>query len=45
VLDEQDRALDGTLGPSTIVAQTVMLTLADRIALADTVLDFVAALR
>ena len=45
VLDEQDRALDGTLGTSTIVAQTVMLSLADRVALADTVLDFVETLR
>lgn len=45
VLDRQDRALDGTLAPSTIVAQTVMLTLADRVALADTVLDFVESLR
>jgi LPPG:FO 2-phospho-L-lactate transferase len=45
VLDLQDRALDGTLGPATIVTQTVMLSLADRVALADTVLDFVDALR
>ncbi len=45
VLDEQDRELDGTLAPSTIVAQTVMLTLADRVALADTVLDFIESLR
>lgn len=45
VLDEQDRALHGTLGPATIVTQTVMLTLTDRVALADAVLDFVAALR
>jgi len=45
VLDEQDRDLDGTLAPATIVAQTVMLTLADRVALADTVLEFIDALR
>ncbi|MBX3707626.1 MAG: 2-phospho-L-lactate transferase [Pseudomonadales bacterium] len=45
VLDRQDAALDGALRPATIVAQTVMLTLADRMALAETVLDFVDALR
>jgi LPPG:FO 2-phospho-L-lactate transferase len=45
VLDEVDRALDGTLGTTTIVAQTVMLTLADRVALGERVLDFVATLR
>jgi threonine dehydratase len=45
VLDAADRDLDGTLGTATIVAQTVMLTLADRIALAERVLEFVEALR
>jgi LPPG:FO 2-phospho-L-lactate transferase len=45
VLDRQDAALHTTLAPTTIVAQTVMLTLADRVALADTVLDFVDTLR
>jgi len=45
VLDTTDRDLEGTLGTATIVAQTVMLTLADRIALAERVLEFVEALR
>jgi LPPG:FO 2-phospho-L-lactate transferase len=45
VLDLADQALDGTLGPATIVTQTVMLSLADRVALADAVLDFIDALR
>jgi len=45
VLDQQDRDLDGALAPATIVAQTVMLTLADRVALADTVLGFIETLR
>jgi len=45
VLDRQDAALHGTLPVATIVAQTVMLTLADRVTLADAVLEFVEALR
>lgn len=45
VLDEQDRALEPSindLGLETIVTNTVMLTLQDRIDLADRVLEFVA---
>jgi LPPG:FO 2-phospho-L-lactate transferase len=45
VLDRQDANLHGTLAPATIVAQTVMLTLDDRVALAETVLDFLDTLR
>lgn len=47
VLDETDRdqrAAVGALGPATDVAQSVMLTLHDRIALARSVLDFLDAL-
>ena len=48
VLDQTDNQLDGTLHVPTIVAQSVMVTLEDRIALARVALDFVdrlAALR
>ncbi|MFP6836583.1 MAG: 2-phospho-L-lactate transferase [Pseudomonadales bacterium] len=41
VLDEQDRALHGTLDTPTIVAQTVMVTLQDRVDLGHTVLEFI----
>jgi len=44
VLDEQDRALHGTLDTSTIVAQTVMVTLQDRVDLGHTVLGFIDSL-
>ena len=45
VLDQADAGAHGQLRPATIVAQTVMLTLADRVALAETVLRFLATLR
>jgi LPPG:FO 2-phospho-L-lactate transferase len=45
VLDLQDRELHERLKPNTIVAQTVMLTLRDRVDLADTVLQFIETLR
>lgn len=45
VLDEQDRALHGTLPVPTVVTRTVMVTLADRIELARTVLEFFDTLR
>ena len=45
VLDLQDRHLHERLKPATIVAQTVMLTLPDRVDLADTVLQFIETLR
>lgn len=41
VLDRQDEQLDGTLGTPTIVAQTVMVTLQDRVDLGRTVVDFI----
>jgi LPPG:FO 2-phospho-L-lactate transferase len=44
VLDEQDRQLEGTLGVPTVVTQTVMVTLQDRIDLARSVLAFLATL-
>jgi LPPG:FO 2-phospho-L-lactate transferase len=47
VLDQADAASVDAIraqGPAAIAAQTVMVTLADRIALARTVLDFVATL-
>ncbi|NIP14519.1 MAG: 2-phospho-L-lactate transferase [Pseudomonadales bacterium] len=44
VLDEQDEDLDGTLGTPTIVAQTVMVTLQDRVDLGRTVVDFIEKL-
>jgi LPPG:FO 2-phospho-L-lactate transferase len=44
VLDEQDRALNGTLDTPTIVAQTVMVTLQDRVDLGHTVLEFIDSL-
>lgn len=45
VLDRQDKDLDGRLGTSSIVAQTVMITLRDRMDLAETVLEYVERLR
>lgn len=45
VLDEQDAHLAQQVDVPTIVAQTVMLTLRDRIDLAQTVLDFINSLR
>ena len=44
LLDEQDAALDGTLNVATTVAQSVMLTLQDRIDLADATLQFINTL-
>ncbi|MGE0623011.1 MAG: 2-phospho-L-lactate transferase [Pseudomonadales bacterium] len=44
VLDEQDRALHGTLAVPTVVTPTVMVSLADRIALARATLEFVDSL-
>ncbi len=44
LLDEQDAALDGTLNVATTVAQSVMLTLQDRIDLADATLKFINTL-
>ena len=44
VLDEQDRDLHGTLNTTTTVAQTVMVTLRDRVDLARTVLEFIVNL-
>ena len=44
VLDEQDRELHGSLPVPTVVAQTVMVSLADRIALAETTLEFLNSL-
>jgi len=44
VLDEQDSALHGTLGVPTVVTRTVMVSLADRIALARTTLEFLDSL-
>ena len=44
VLDEQDRALDGTLTPVTVVTRTVMVTLEDRIALARSCLELITKL-
>lgn len=45
VLDEADAALHGTLAVPTVVAPTVMVTLADRVALARHTLSFAEALR
>ncbi|MEZ5559839.1 MAG: 2-phospho-L-lactate transferase [Pseudomonadales bacterium] len=45
VLDEQDRALHGTLDVPTVVTQTVMLTLQDRIDLARHTLEWIGTLR
>ncbi len=45
VLDLQDREAEPDIGVPAVVTQTVMLTLADRVALADRVLEFLAALR
>lgn len=45
VLDEQDRALHGTLDTPTVVARTVMVTLQDRVDLGRAVLQFIAQLR
>ncbi len=44
VLDSRDAALHGTLGVPTVVTQTVMVTLADRIALARSTLEFLESL-
>ncbi len=44
LLDEQDAALDGTLNVATTVTQSVMLTLQDRIDLADATLKFINTL-
>jgi LPPG:FO 2-phospho-L-lactate transferase len=44
ILDEQDRELHGTLNTTTIVAQTVMVTLQDRVALGQTTLEFINSL-
>ena len=44
ILDEQDARLHGSLGVPTVVAQTVMVTLADRISLAHSTLEFLATL-
>jgi LPPG:FO 2-phospho-L-lactate transferase len=44
VLDAQDAALEpavAALGVATVVTQTVMVTLADRVQLADQVLHFI----
>ncbi|MBM4202984.1 MAG: 2-phospho-L-lactate transferase [Gammaproteobacteria bacterium] len=40
VLDEQDAALHGQLRPATVVTRTIMVTLKDRIGLAQSCLDF-----
>ncbi len=45
ILDERDAALDGTLAMPTRVAQSLMVTLADRERLAAETLEFVNALR
>ena len=44
VLDSQDEALVGTLDVPSTATQSVMLTLADRIALAEATLEFLASL-
>ncbi len=44
VLDQADRDLQGTLDVPTIVSQTVMVTLQDRIDLAGTALEFIDSL-
>ena len=44
ILDEQDAELHGSLEVPTVVTQTVMVTLADRIALAQSTLEFLRAL-
>ena len=45
ILDEADRNLHGTLGVPTVVAQSVMLTLQDRIDLARVALRFLSDLK
>ena len=45
LLDEQDAALNGTLAVPTAVAQSVMVTLEDRIALAEAAVAFIENLR
>jgi len=45
ILDEADRTLHGTLGVPTVVAQSVMLTLQDRIDLARVALGFLGDLK
>jgi LPPG:FO 2-phospho-L-lactate transferase len=44
VLDEQDQSLHGSLTTTTTVAQTVMVTLQDRVDLGHSVLDFIDSL-
>ena len=44
VLDEQDRRQAGTLDTPTTVANTVMITLQDRVDLGHTVLRYIASL-
>lgn len=41
VLDERDADLDGTLDVPTVVTQSIMVTLQDRIALASSVVEFI----
>ncbi len=45
ILDEQDVSLHKTLDVATIVAQTVMVTLQDRVDLGRTVLEFINSLK
>ncbi len=45
VLDDQDADLVGTLAVPSVATQSVMLTLADRIALAEATLEFLSSLR
>jgi LPPG:FO 2-phospho-L-lactate transferase len=45
VVDTQDAALAAGIGVPTVVTQTVMVTLADRIALAESVLQLIDSLR
>lgn len=44
VLDEQDAGLHGTLPVPTVVTQTVMVTLQDRVELAETTIEFANSL-
>jgi LPPG:FO 2-phospho-L-lactate transferase len=45
VLDQRDAGLESAIHVPAVVAQTVMVTLADRVDLADTVLEFLQRLR
>ena len=45
IVDATDADLDGTLEVPTIVAQSVMVTLEDRIKLASVALEFIEQLR